>query len=152
MTDLPQTFEDVTVGDRFESDDRYEVTREEILEFAEKYDPQPFHLDEDAAAESHFGGLIASGWHTAAMAMRLLVDGLLVEDGSAGAIGADDLRWYEPVRPGNVLRLEGEVEDKGPWSDAHGLVHSRVELFNDDDGLVMSYVGLVLWERGGSTE
>jgi acyl dehydratase len=151
MAELPETFEDVEVGDNFAAEDTYEVTREEIIEFAEQYDPQPFHVDEEAAKESHFGGLVASGWHTCSMAMRLLVDGLLSEDGSMGAAGVDDLRWYEPVRPGDTLRLEGEVVDKGPWSDSLGLVHSRTELYNPDD-LVMSYVGLVLWRRAEPPE
>lgn len=147
MDEFPQTFEAVDVGDSFALEERYEVSKAEIIEFAEKYDLQPFHVDEEAAAESMFGGLIASGWHTCSMAMRLLVDGFLTESGAQGAAGVDDLRWYKPVRPGDTLRLEGEVKEKGPWSDGMGLVRSRVELFNQDEDLVMAFVGLVLWQR-----
>jgi len=155
--DRPQQFEAVDVGDSYELPGSYEVTREEIVDFAEKYDPQPFHVDEEAAAESMFGELVASGWHTCAMAMRLLVDGYLSDSGSQGALGVDDLRWHRPVRPGDVLRLRSTVEDTGPWSDSLGLVRSRVELYAadgeddpepfDDGKLVLSYVALGLFER-----
>jgi len=155
--ELPQHFEDVAVGDSYELEEHYEVTREEIVEFAERYDPQPFHVDEAAAEESMFGGLVASGWHTCAMAMRLLVDGYLNESGSQGALGVDDLRWHRPVRPGDVLRIRSEVADTQPWSEEMGLVHSRVELYatdgeGDDDPfdagkMVMSYVALGLFDR-----
>jgi acyl dehydratase len=154
--DLPQRFEEVTVGEAFELPGSYEVTKEEVIEFAETYDPQPFHVDEEAAAESMFGGLVASGWHTCAMAMRLLVDGYLSESGSQGALGVDDLRWHQPVRPGDVLRVRSEVQEKEPWSESMGLVHSRVELYatgsEDDDpfaqeNLAMSYVALGLFDR-----
>lgn len=149
MGAFPRTFEDVSVGDEFALEGRYEVTEEEILEFGRRWDPQPFHTDPEAAADSIFGGLVASGWHTCAMAMRLLADGFLAESGARGAVGVDDLRWYKPVRPGDVLRLSGETVDKEPWSDELGLVHSRVELLDGDDDRVMAYVGLVLWERAG---
>jgi acyl dehydratase len=154
--DLPQRFEAVTVGETFELPGSYEVTKEEIIEFAEQYDPQPFHVDEAAAADSMFGGLVASGWHTCSMAMRLLVDGYLSESGSQGALGVDDLRWHQPVRPGDVLRLRTEVRDTEPWNESMGLVRSRVELYATDgndgepfaqENLVMSYVALGLFDR-----
>jgi acyl dehydratase len=155
--DRPQHFEAVEVGDSYDLPDSYEVTKEEIIDFAQKYDPQPFHVDEQAAADSMFGELVASGWHTCAMAMRLLVDGYLSDSGSQGALGVDDLRWHRPVRPGDVLRLRSTVEDKGPWGEGLGLVRSRVELYAtdgaddpdpfDDGKMVLSYVALGLFER-----
>jgi acyl dehydratase len=156
MSDRPQRFEEVDIGTSVEIDETYEVTAEEIVEFAGKYDPQPFHVDEAAAADSIFGGLVASGWHTCAMAMRLLVDGYLSEAGTRGALGVDDLRWHHPVRPGDVLRIRSEIVDKEPWSDGLGLVRSLVEVYavdgdvdtdpHDAENLAMSYVALELYE------
>jgi acyl dehydratase len=139
-----QTYEDVTVGDT-RSFGEYEVSREEILRFAERYDPQPFHVDEEAAAESLFGGLVASGWHTAAMTMRMLVEGELNDSGAMGAVGVDELRWPTPVRPGDTLSLETEVLEKEPFREGVGLVHSRTVTTNGDGETVMSMVGRVLY-------
>jgi acyl dehydratase len=143
---MDDTYEDVTVGSTREFG-RYEVTEAEILEFARQYDPQPFHTDPEAAEGSWFGGLVASGWHTSAVTMRMLVEGYLSESGAMGAIGVDELRWRNPVRPGAVLHLETEVEDKEPWQPGVGLVHSRVRTITEDDVEVLSMVGLVLFER-----
>ncbi|MEJ7799923.1 MAG: MaoC/PaaZ C-terminal domain-containing protein, partial [Ilumatobacter sp.] len=101
-------FDDFAVGDVFELGE-IEVTEFDIVEFATKYDPQPFHIDVDAAEASPFGGLIASGWHTGSMYMRLLVDGLLQDSSSQGASGIEDMRWLAPVRPGDTLRARYEV-------------------------------------------
>ncbi|PSP90156.1 dehydratase [Halobacteriales archaeon QS_4_69_34] len=140
-------FEDVAVGETREFGDRT-VDREEMIEFAEQFDPQPFHVDEAAAEQSMFGGLIASGWHTAAMTMGLLVDNLMVESAATGAIGVDDLRWENPVRPGDTLSVRTEVLDKEPWGGGSlGLVRSGTTTLNQDDDTVMSMVGLVLYER-----
>ena len=104
-------FEDFEVGQKFHSG-AYEVTAEAIKAFAEQFDPQPFHLDEEAAKKSHFKGLAASGWHTAAIVMRLLVTSdLKIAGGTIGG-GAEDLRWPRAVRPGDGLRLEAEVMEK----------------------------------------
>jgi len=104
-----QHYEDLTVGDQ-EAFGRREVTREEILTFARQYDPQWFHTDPDrAASESPYGSVIASGWHTAAMTMRLLVDNVLSKAATVGAKGVDDLRWPTPVRPGDTLSCHNEV-------------------------------------------
>jgi len=138
-------FEDLTEGETATAGSRT-VTAEEIVDFAEQYDPQPFHVDPDAAAASPFGGLVASGWHTAALTMRLLVDGVLSGTATHGALGVDDLRWREPVRPGDELTVETEVLEKEPWSEAAGLGRVRVETHADGD-LAMSMVGLVLFER-----
>jgi acyl dehydratase len=138
-------FEDLTVGDT-DAFGTYEVTGEEIREFAERYDPQPFHTDPDAAAETPFGGLVASGWHTAAMTMRLLVDNRLSTIATRGAVGVDDLRWHQPVRPDQTLTVETEIVDKRDWDDDTGLVDVAVTTLADDEP-VMTMVGLVLVDR-----
>ncbi len=147
MDELPRTFDEVEVGDVFDVEETYEVTEAEIVEFAERWDPQPFHVDPEAAEDSMFGGLVASGWHTCAMGMRLLVDGLISKTGSMAALGVDDLRWVQPVRPGDVLRIEVEVVEKKPFREESGLVYNRVKQYAGDD-LVLSYVGRTLWPRG----
>jgi acyl dehydratase len=138
-------FEDLTVGETAEFG-TYEVTADEMTSFAEEYDPQPFHTDPDAAAESPFGGLVASGWHTASMTMRLLVDNHLSEGAARGALGVDDLRWRRPVRPGDELAVRTEIVDKADWDDENGLV--SVGITTEADGEeVLTMVGLVLYER-----
>jgi acyl dehydratase len=102
------SFEDFTPGRVFELGS-VEVTEHEIIEFAARYDPQPFHVDPDAAAETIFGGLIASGWHTCSMCMRLLVDGLLSRSTSLGSPGMEQIRWTTPVRPGDQLTARSTV-------------------------------------------
>ena len=99
-------FEDIEVG-RKTSFGRYEVTREEVIEFATKYDPQPFHLDDEAAAQTYFGRISASGWHSCAMMMRMSADNMKDNDQAGlGSPGIDELRWVKPVYPGDVLRCE----------------------------------------------
>jgi acyl dehydratase len=116
-----------------------------IREFAARYDPQRFHVDPDwAAAHGPFGGLIASGWHTAAIMMRLLVDNYLSASTSLGSPGIDELRWLRPVRPGDTLRvrvsvLEGRRTRSKP---DRGLVRSHVEVLNQDADVVMSLTAL----------
>lgn len=146
MTDPPPTFEAVEVG-ATASFGSYEVTREEVVEFAAAYDPQPFHVDEEAAADSPFGGLIASGWHTAAMTERMLVDHFLAEAGAVGSPGIDDLRWRRPVRPGDTLSVELEVTDTEPWDEDRGLVAVAVRTVDADDEPVMTMEVLVLFRR-----
>jgi acyl dehydratase len=141
-------YEDLEVGDVYELDGRYEVTKDDILEFAEQYDPQPFHLDEEAANESIFGSLAASGWHTASMCMRLLVDGFL-DEGSMGARGVDELRWKQPVHPGDTLRVEVEIVDKRVSESRPEVGHVRMKLvgYNQDDDPVIEWVGLGMQRR-----
>jgi len=139
-------FEDLEVGQSL-SFGEYEVTDEEIVSFAQQYDPQPFHTDPEAATESMFGGLVASGWHTAAMTMRLLVDNYISESRALGAAGVDELRWREPVAPGDVLSVETEIVDKDVWDEGRGLVHVAVTTLDDDDQAVLTMTALVLWER-----
>ena len=103
-------FEDLEVGETMRFG-RYEVTRGEILDYARQFDPQPFHVDEEAARASLFGGLIASGWHTGAMMMRMVADHMGPAVATAGAMGFDDLKWLQPVRPGDVLSVESIVRE-----------------------------------------
>ena len=140
-------FEDLETGDEWTGGE-YEVTEAEIIEFAEQYDPQWFHTNpERAAEESTYGGLIASGWHTAAMSMRLLVDCFLSEAATLGAKGVDELRWHKPVQPGDRLSIRATVEEKTVDSDRRGTIRLRVETTNQDDELVFSMVGLVMIAR-----
>jgi acyl dehydratase len=138
-------FEDIAVGET-DSFGGYEVTSEEVVAFAERYDPQPFHTDPEAAAETPFGGLVASGWHTAAMTMRLLVDNVLSEIATRGALGVDELRWRSPVRPGQTLTVETEVVGTEDWDEDTGKVDVAVTTRADDD-VALSMVGLVLVDR-----
>ena len=128
-------FEDLKVG--AETDfGTYDVTREEVLEFATKYDPQPFHLSDEAAAKTHFGRIAASGWHTAAMTMRMLVDSVPLAD---GLIGAElQLAWPRPTRPGMILQLFAEVVDIRPSRSKPdmAIVTMRNET-RDQDGEVL---------------
>jgi acyl dehydratase len=130
---------------------RYEVTREAVLEFAGRYDPQPFHLDEAAAAQGLFGRLAASGWHTCAMAMRMLCDGLLLESASLGSPGVERLAWPAPVFPGDVLSLRSTVLDARPLASRPqvGLVRSRNEVLNQAGQVVLSMEGVGFYRRRG---
>jgi acyl dehydratase len=140
-------FEDREIGETRTFGD-YPVTAAEIVEFAEQYDPQSFHVDPDAAAESMFGGLIASGWHTAAMTMRMLVDNVLQDEGALGAVGVDEIRWPEPVRPGDRLHVETEVIDRErDYRSGVGLVVSRIETKREDDTVVQSQVARALYRQ-----
>ena len=142
-----QYFEDIAVGAK-QSFGRYEVTREEVIEFASKYDPQPFHLSDEAAAATHFGRLSASGWHTCAMTMAMLVENLKKNrQAGLGSPGIDQLRWKRPVYPGDTLRCESEVIEKrrSQSRPEMGLFKSKLQVFNQDDAVVMEMVsnGLV---------
>ena len=128
-------FEDIEVGDVHEFGS-YEVTREELLTFAEQYDPQPFHVDEEAAEESMFGGLIASGWHTASICMRLLVDNYLSESASAGARGIRELQWIRPVRPGDTLSCRLEVLETEAANERTGNVVNRLTGLVDGEPVI----------------
>lgn len=118
----------------------YEVTGDEIVEFARRYDPQPFHTDEGAAAAGPFGGLAASGWHTAAMFMRLFVDGILRDSASLGSPGIEQLRWTAPVRPGDVLTGRVRVVETYPSERRadRGTVITESEVLNQDGIVVMT--------------
>jgi acyl dehydratase len=129
------------------------VTRDEIVAFARQFDPQPFHLDEEAARHSLFGGLAASGWHTAALAMRMWCDGVLNRTASSGSPGVEKLRWLKPVRPGDTLRLRVQVVEARPMaSKPHlGLVRSEWTVLNQAGEPVMTLDGwsIVRWRGAG---
>ena len=142
-----QYFEDIEVG-RTASFGHYAVTREEVMNFAAKYDPQPFHLSDEAAAQTHFGRLSASGWHTCAMTMAMLVAHLKENrQAGLGSPGIDELKWIKPVYPGDTLRCETEILVKRVSASRPemGIFKSRMRVFNQDDVMVMTFVsnGLV---------
>ncbi len=138
-------YEDLEVGTVTKSSRTYKVTREEVIDFAGKYDPQPFHLDDEAAKKTFFGRLSASGWHTAAMTMRLMVE--MMQGGepqaSLGSPGIDELKWHKPVYPGDELRLETKLIAKRRMSSRKdmGLTKTHQKAFNQDGELVMSMIG-----------
>ncbi|RMH18138.1 MAG: MaoC family dehydratase [Acidobacteria bacterium] len=142
-------FDDFTLGERA-GFGAVEVRREEVIDFARRFDPQPFHLDEEAARRSPFGGLIASGWHTVALTMRLMVEALGGgESGSLGSPGADRIRWLEPVRPGDVLSVELEVRALRPSRSKpdRGLVEIEVTTLNQHRRPVMTMLALGIFRR-----
>ncbi|MFL5663950.1 MAG: MaoC family dehydratase [Ktedonobacteraceae bacterium] len=141
-------FEDFQVGDIFDLGSTT-VTEEEIISFARQFDPQPFHTDPVLARDSIFGGLVASGWHTTAMFMRLFFDGLLHDTASIASPGVDDVRWLKPVRPGDVLRARFTVIESTPSKSkaSLGIVRSKCEVFNQADELVMSLAGVHFFGR-----
>ncbi|MAL80356.1 MAG: acyl dehydratase [Sneathiella sp.] len=140
-------FEDIKVGAKTVSKTRT-VTKEEMLAFATKYDPQPFHIDEEAAKNSIYGGLIASGWHTAAIMMRLLVDNMGNQRAGLGSPGLDNLRWLLPVRPGDTLHFESVVIEtrRSQSRPDMGVVRSEVKVYNQKDEAVLSFnsIGMMM--------
>lgn len=139
-------FEDIEVGAKA-SFGRYEVTRDEVIAFAAKYDPQPFHLSDEAAAATHFGRLSASGWQTCAMTMSMVVENLKAHDQAGlGSPGVDELRWLKPVYPGDVLRCETEILDKRASQSRPemGSYRSRMTVLNQDDVPVMRFISIGL--------
>ena len=152
-------FEDYEIGQVTELGS-HRFTAEDIVRFASAFDPQPFHVDEDAAANSHFGGLVASGWHTGAVMMRLLVEHrrrrlaeAVARNEPVGRIGPspgfEDLRWVRPVRAGDVIGYRSTVLAKRDWPKrpGWGLLSHRNEGFNQDGELVFAMTGHVLVER-----
>jgi Acyl dehydratase len=125
------------------------LTEEAILAFAREFDPQPFHIDPEAARASIYGGLIASGWHTAATLMRLLVDGVLGDSASLGSPGIDEIRWKLPVRPGDTLSANAQVLEVVPSSSRpdRGVVHLLYTVRNQRDEVVMTMRGMGLMRR-----
>ena len=140
--------EDLQVGDRFGSD-TIEVTKETIFEFARQFDPQPFHLEVEAAEKSIFGELTASGWHTAAMSMRLFVTGEFKPVGGSIGLAVDELRWPEPVRPGDVLKVETEILDvrKSRSKPDRGIIRIRNVTTNQRGNIVQTFMAFVMVRR-----
>jgi acyl dehydratase len=148
-----QYFEDLEIGrkSRFGS---YAVTREEVMDFARKFDPQPFHLDDEAAAKTHFGRLSASGWHTCSMVMAMLVENLKAnKQAGLGSPGVDELRWLKPVYPGDTLKCESEILSKkaSETKPEMGFFKSKLTVFNQDDVPVMSMIsnGIIATQKKG---
>ncbi len=141
-------FEDLTLGRVNEYGPRL-VTREEIVAFAAEFDPQPMHLDEDAARKTMLGGLAASGWHTCCILMRMLADGFILNSSSMGGPGVDEVRWLHPVRPGDRLTLRTHVLDARASNSKPemGLVKFRFELLNASATCVMTLGTTLMFGR-----
>lgn len=142
------TFEAMAVG-QVRTYGAYRVTEEEIIEFAQKYDPQPFHLDHEAARHSLFGGLCASGWHTCAMTMSMMVADMAQHGSSLGSPGVDHLRWKKPVYPGDVLSvrmeiLETKVSESRPTV---GFVTGKTSVLNQAGDEVMEFISKGMFPR-----
>jgi acyl dehydratase len=154
MSQLNEPYlEDFAVGQTFGSARRLRIDKERAFAFAAEFDPQPFHLDEAAARRSVFGQLTTSGWYTAAVTMRLLVEtGINPAGGFVGA-GLDECRWPRPVRPGDELRVECEVLDVRPSKSrpTQGLIKLRTTTLNQDDEAVLVYVVNMVVQREQQT-
>jgi acyl dehydratase len=139
-------FEDYQLGKTYEYTDTITVDEQRITEFAREFDPQPFHVDPDEAAAGPFGGLIASGWHTAGIMMRLLAENYLSPASSLGSPGIDEIRWPAPVRPGDTLRIRATVASsrRSRTKPDRGVIHTRIEVLNQRDDIVMSLLAINL--------
>ncbi|MFZ6648866.1 MaoC family dehydratase [Undibacterium sp. TJN25] len=140
---MKRYLEDLVIGERWTSPP-VTVTAEDIIDFGRKFDPQPFHIDADKARSSPFGGLIASGWHLASLTMKLSVQARLFGEIPVIGIGVDELRWFAPVRPGDVLTAERELVEilLIPDKPKRGTVKARLELKNQHGELIMRMFGL----------
>lgn len=129
-----------------------EVTREEVIAFATRYDPQRFHVDEAAAKDTMFGGLIASGWMTASLTMRLMCDAYLLASTSMGSPGVEKLQWLKPVRPGDVLQVRTTVLEARPMGSRPdmGLAKSRTETLNQHGEVVLSMEAWGMYRKRGA--
>jgi acyl dehydratase len=147
---LERYFEDYRAGEVFEFGARL-ISAEEIIQFASLYDPQPFHLDDEAAKKTHFGRLAASGWMTASVVMRMMVDNYISRVSSLGSPGIDELRWTKPVHAGDVLRVRVTIlETRASKSKPdRGLLYGLNEAYNQNDELVMSYKGWGFYKTRG---
>ena len=125
---------------------RIHIGEEQIIAFAREFDPQPFHTSREMAEKSIFGGLIASGWHTASITMRLVVDRFLSESSSLGSPGIEELRWLKPVRPNEVLRVWVTILEtrKSKSKPDRGLVRSKIETFDSKEELVMNLIATMI--------
>ncbi len=140
-------FDDLVLGTRYQGAE-IKVTRDDIRRFAAEFDPQPFHLDEAEAEKSIFKGLAASGWHIAALAMRLIVSVHPFGSNPVVGLGVDDLRWLAPVRPDDVLRVEGEVVELTPSrTKPQGTVRVRWVVYNQNEEAVLRFTPIVVVPR-----
>lgn len=145
---MARYFDDFSVGERFSSESAA-ISEEEIVVFAQRYDPQPFHIDLEAANASPYGGLIASGFHTLSFGFRLFIDTGALADCGMGSPGVEAIRWLAPVRPGDILRTEAEVAAMRPsGSDpGRGVLTMDFTVFNQDDTAVLTMRSVVLVRR-----
>ena len=143
--------DDFTVGEKF-STGRATVTEAMILDFAALYDPQPFHTDAAAAAKTIYGGLIASGFQTLALGFRLVWDTGIIAASSMGSPGFDELRWLKPVKPGDTLRVEGEIVEKTPSRSKpdRGIIRVAYRYLNQADDAVLTFTAMHLLRRNGA--
>ncbi|MGE4322660.1 MAG: MaoC family dehydratase [Sphingobium sp.] len=152
---MDRYLEDFAVGQRFGAGGRL-VERDEVIAFAERYDPQPFHLSDEGAADTYFGRLAASGWQTCAMTMGLMLSawGGGTNRASLGSPGVDELRWLRPVYPGDVLRMEIEITEVTPSRSRGdmGSVKGRVTTYNQDDEAVLTFRSIGLYRRRETRE
>ena len=141
-------FEDFSVGRVFDSGTR-QLSEQDILGFAREYDPQYFHTDPEAAKQSIFGGLIASGWQTVGVCMRLMCDTYLLETSTLGSPGVDEVRWVKPVYPGDTLRMRATVIAAKPSSSKpdRGMATMRWDVFNQKNELVMHMQGMLMMKQ-----
>lgn len=148
----PVYFEDFEVG-QVNAMGSFSMDKEEIIEFASKYDPQYFHIDEDAARESPFGGLIASGWHTCAKLMRTMCDSFLLDAAGGASPGMENISWIRPVRPGDVLSVERRTDKVNPSRSKpdRGMVLSTYTLTNQEGERVMTMSGWGMFFRRGAS-
>jgi acyl dehydratase len=146
MSNAPRFFEDLTTGEIREFG-CYRVSEEEIIEFGTRYDPQPFHVDRETAAQSPFRGLIASGWHTCAMMMRMVVEFSMSKDSVMGSPGVDEIRWLKPVRPGDRLSIRQTVvsTERSKSKPDRGVVKFRTEVLNQVKEIVMHATGMIIY-------
>ena len=144
----PLYLEDFAVGQRYATG-KLHVDKEQIFAFARQFDPQPYHLDEDAARKSVFKGLAASGWHTAALTMRLLVDSEFKPAGGILGVGFDDLNWPRPVRPGDELHAESEIIEVRPSKSRgdRGTIRARMTTYNQNKEPVQVFIANLLVPR-----
>jgi acyl dehydratase len=147
-TQFKTYWEDFKTGER-ESIGSVVVDKDEVIEFASRYDPQPFHVDEKAARQSIYGGLIASGWHTCSMVMRLMCDSYLLESASLGSPGIENVRWLRPVRPGDKLTAYRTIEETRVSASRpdRGIVKSLWEVENQKGELVLTMSGIQFFLR-----
>jgi acyl dehydratase len=141
--------EDLAVGETTHFGD-YAVTREEVIEFARKYDPQPFHLSDEAAAKTHFGRLAASGWHTCAMTMAVIARHVVdTEQAGLGSPGIDELRWLKPVYPGDTISVSGKIVEVRPSRSKPeiGSFRTEMKVSNQLGEPVLTFTSIVLMKR-----
>lgn len=148
MSQLKWYFEDFEVGKTIEVGSRT-ITEEEIISFATQFDPQPFHVNPEAAAGSIYRGIIASGWHTCSLMMRLMVDGFLREAASLGSPGVDEVRWLKPVRGGDTLTVTTTAVDARPSASKtdRGVIHTLWQATNQHGELVVTVKGMGMFLR-----